>query len=87
MGRFRRARLRQHPFQFDLATMVREDQYHRFNEVLSEARLFRRLAHSVTSMPQSTPEFCGVDCDLTTSELAELTGFAPMLGSARCSSS
>jgi hypothetical protein len=39
MGRFRRAKLRQHLFQFDLATMVRKDQFHRFNEFLSEARL------------------------------------------------
>jgi hypothetical protein len=39
MGCVRHARLRQQLFQFDLATMVREDQIHRSNEFLSEARL------------------------------------------------
>jgi hypothetical protein len=75
MGQFRRARLRQHLFQFDLATMVREDQFHRFNEVLSEARLLCRLAHAVTSLPQSTPEFCDVDCDLTYLRIVEIDRF------------
>lgn len=40
MGCFQHARLGQQLFQFDLATMVREDQFHRFNEFLSEARSF-----------------------------------------------
>jgi hypothetical protein len=75
MGRFPRARLRQHLFQFNLATMVREDQFHRYNEVLSEARLLCRLAHSVTSIPQSTPEFCDVDCDLTHLRIGEIDRF------------
>jgi hypothetical protein len=39
--------------------------HHGLNEVLSEARLLRCEAHSVTSMPQSAREFCDVDCDVT----------------------